>query len=544
MKQRREQIRNEEIAALKTYLQSQRIIMSKEGLQKYLRQITEIGDRSVAKKLIGQLGSPRYRVRAEAQQSLMKLKEIPLDLLREASKNSLEERLRVEKILNNYIPRQRLIVKKVIRAIELLDASGLTKEIFTAVSKFQDEKSVVRSAKQAMSVVVTKEDVSYLSSQMKPGTAAPLQEISIPALRRLEDPRLADGFMQWSRDAKLGEEVRLESALALVDVGDRRAMNLLVGFMTDAESQKVRARSQLALRRFTGQSLPYSASADDRTRAKQVDAYKTWIAANARTAKLNFPLRLVRSPLEGLTLVAMWGSKKVALYDRDLNEVWSYGCKYPRAAVKLPNGNILIAQHLPNRIIEVNLDKKIVRIIPVNTNNVVPLENGNLLVGGHFVGGNSGRNRVDFAAEITLEGKTVRKIGGGVQGRGRICNAVPLENGNTIVLRQRTSGFDLLEYNLENKLVWSCVASKGSAVETVQALENGNILCTVMGGTAIEVNRDKEIVWQCKLAGLRSAWRTEDGNTLLMNGTQLIEVNPEGKKVKVKDGMSSGHVRR
>ncbi|MGF1583552.1 MAG: HEAT repeat domain-containing protein [Gemmataceae bacterium] len=270
-------------------LQSQRITMNREGLQKYLQQITEIGDRSVAKKLISQLGSRRFQVRALAQQSLLKLREIPLDLLREASKNSLEEQLRVDNILNEYLPRQRQTVEKVFRAIELLNISGLTKEILVAVNKFQDKKRLSYSAKRAMSVVVTKEDVPLLSRQMSTKTNAAVRDICISALRQLEDPTLADRLEKWAQNKKFKEGTRLESGLALADLGDRRSLDVLVGLMVEAESPSVRAVSVRALRVFTGKRFAYNAYAKQESRVQEADAWKKWIAANGETAELNYP---------------------------------------------------------------------------------------------------------------------------------------------------------------------------------------------------------------------------------------------------------------
>jgi len=53
-------------------------------------------------------------------------------------------------------------------------------------------------------------------------------------------------------------------------------------------------------------------------------------------------------------LLAFGYNNKIVEFDEGMNEVFSYTCQGPWSAVKLPNGNYLIAEYRQNRVIEVS----------------------------------------------------------------------------------------------------------------------------------------------------------------------------------------------
>ena len=543
--ERSEKYGQRELAALETNLESQGIKTSRDGIQEYLRQVTDSKqDWSTARNLIRQLGSDRFSEREAAQQSLMMLPVCPLDPLREATRSSDPEiAFRAKAVLQYAIPRQSQTVNQVIQGIELLQLSGLTKEIFLAVSKFQDEEQIVRSAKKTVLAVVTPGDATFLSSQMTRKTVAPLREISICALRQLENETLADQFEMWSRNPEFSEFTRLESALALADLGDRRSLELLMELMVEGATNTVRARSKVALRKLTGQDFKYTAYDKAEIRAKQAERWQEWITQMGMTAKLRFPLRTVPSSQSAWnehTLVSLCGvgptTNKVILYDEAMQEVWSYDSKYPTSAEKMENGNILIAEYHGRRVIEVNPRREIVREYAVRmANSAQPLENGNILLA------TGGANTV---LEIDSEGNTVWEL----QGNGSFEDAVRLESGNTLIAEGNRNGYDLYEVDPDGERVWEIAlpSSVYGGLDAIQPLENGNVLLSLVRGDAVEVDRDTcSVVWQSDDIDARDTFRLDNGNYLVLTKSELLEVDHEGKRVWSKEiDTTSGSIRR
>ena len=531
----RAEMRREELASLEAYLRSQGVPMTKDGIQAYLRALDDSKhDRADVKKLIQQLGSDRFSEREAAEQALLKLPAIPIELLQKAIKGSDPEvAFRAQRILRNAIPPQKQTVRSTLRAIELLQLSGLTKEIFATINRFQDEQTIVLAARKAILVAVTTDDMPFLSSQIKPETIAPLRDISIQSLRQFEDAALANRFDRWSRNKSFGELTRLQSTLALADLGDRRAMTILVELMAEAQTPSIRARSQVALRNFTGKAIEYSAYADPETRQKQSQNWKNWIATKGKTSRLNFPLGSVRSNgLDGYTLLALSELDKVVLLNEAHEEIWKFECGYPVSAEKMDNGNILIVEWKKKRLIEVTPEKRIVRDIPVRCpSGARPLENGNAII--------SCCDRRN-AIEVDPNGKIVWQL---KPARHGIPQAIRLDNGNTLVAE---TGGNLIvaEISPDGKRVWEYVVDTQNSLDSIQSLQNGNVLISIIG-SAIEVDRvTRKIVWRIDRENLRDAFRLENGNTLVLAGDRVMELDPDGRELWSKAGMSYGTVRR
>ena len=85
----RQQLANNELASLKSFLENRGIAPSKAGIQQYLQQIANPNfHSSPAAELIEQLGSNNYLERVAAEKSLMELSVIPEELLRREQQNS------------------------------------------------------------------------------------------------------------------------------------------------------------------------------------------------------------------------------------------------------------------------------------------------------------------------------------------------------------------------------------------------------------------------------------------------------------------------
>ena len=165
---------------------------------------------------------------------------------------------------------------------------------------------------------------------------------------------------------------------------------------------------------------------------------------------------------------------------------------------RLPNGLTMIAQSGAARIIEVDKDQKIVHSIPLTVPNPDPHRDTRL----------------------------VR----------------PAPNGNYIVAHEALGL--AREYDRTGKIVWEY--NVGSKLYSAVRLTNGNTLIgTGDGHRVIEVNANKEVVWELKqgdIPGVTLAWitmveRLENGNTWIVNchagpdNPQVLEVSADKKVV-------------
>lgn len=183
---------------------------------------------------------------------------------------------------------------------------------------------------------------------------------------------------------------------------------------------------------------------------------------------------------------------------------------------RLPNGNTMIAESGAARIIEVDSSGKVVHQIRLkvaaphphrDTRLVRQLENGNYLVCHEGDG---------MLREYTRDGQEVwnypvplfgRKPadGHGPEAFGNQCfSALRLANGNTLLTTG--NGHSVLEVTPSKEIVWQLEPADLPGitlawVTTLQQLPNGNL---VLGNChageenpqIIEINRDKQVVWQ------------------------------------------------
>lgn len=234
--------------------------------------------------------------------------------------------------------------------------------------------------------------------------------------------------------------------------------------------------------------------------------------------------------------------------DKDKKVVWNYNAaKQNRqegervevhAIQRLADGNTMIVESSPSRVIESNKDGKTVketkfnptRVIEVDkdgkiakevvltvknqsthsaTRNARKLENGHYLVA-HESDGTvreyDENGKVVWEFEIPMFDK--KPAGGhGPEGFGNHCySAIRLANGNTLI--GTGNGHSVLEVTPAKEIVWKVTQDELPGIQLawvtqVQALKNGNI---VIGNChagdknpqIIEVTRDKKVVWSFK----------------------------------------------
>ena len=540
----RRQVR--EFAQLKEFLKRHDLAIDREIIGRYLRLPDADVDPSVAEALIEQLGAKHYLDRVAAERSLMNLPVIPAELLRKAaSDDDVERAVRARRILRDAIPLRLQTVESLLRAVELSNISGLMEELLATVQRYSDQPSIVESAKRAIAKTVSEEDIPVLSANMKADASNTMRHVSINALRRLRVASLSDAFVTWAENEQLDESTRLQSILALADLGDRQSLRLLVDLMVGANSPSIRARSAVGLRELTGRRFGFYVYATQDARAAKVEGWRQWIASEGRTARLNFPLRITNPPSKGATLVSLSNAEglidkggTVIQYDESLKEVWRYDCAYPLNAEKMENGNILITER--GRVIEVTPEKSIVRQHRVNNAySARPLANGNFLVTHR---GENYSKEGGAAFEIDPQGAVVWKLP--ASGRWNE-HAIRMRNGHTLAVEVLQGGSKVTEFDANGRRVWSSGKS-WSSLEGIQALEDGHVLITVLGTGVFEINkRTNDLVWQFPCDGARDAHRTKSDTTLVLTGRRIFEVNSNGEEIWSKDVQTvAGTIRR
>jgi hypothetical protein len=157
---------------------------------------------------------------------------------------------------------------------------------------------------------------------------------------------------------------------------------------------------------------------------------------------------------------------RVILVDPFGNIIWQYGqfgqtgsgpdrLNTPVQCTWLPTADILITDQANNRIIEVNLEKKIVWQYPgMNTNEADQLNGPNsaeLLVNGHILIADQGNNR---AIEVTRSDKIVRTFTAGGTAN-IVAFASRLDDGDTLLTDSGNSR--AVEVDAHDNIVWQYV---------------------------------------------------------------------------------------
>lgn len=183
----------------------------------------------------------------------------------------------------------------------------------------------------------------------------------------------------------------------------------------------------------------------------------------------------------------------------------------------LPNGNIMIAESGPARIIEVDREGKIVHQIKLKVSHPHPhtdtrlarkLSNGHYLVcheGDGFVREYDADGKVVWEFEVPLFGRR-KKEGHGPEAYGNKCfAAIRLPNGNTLITTG--NGHGVIEVTLDKEIVWQ-IQQKDlpgitlAWVTTIEVLPSGNyVIGNCHAGTGqplvIEIEpKTKKVVWK------------------------------------------------
>ncbi|MCP4782598.1 MAG: hypothetical protein GY903_11670 [Fuerstiella sp.] len=197
--------------------------------------------------------------------------------------------------------------------------------------------------------------------------------------------------------------------------------------------------------------------------------------------------------------------------------IWEYRSPLPPAKNEvhtcqlLDNGNVLIAENGPSRVIEVDPQGRVVKLTPIRSaidNNHMRFRMCRKLDGGGFILAHAGEQ---FIREYDRDGNETRTVRApeGISFE-KVHAVVKLTNGNLLISSGK--GQVVLEIDRQDRVAWKLdpqelLDSAGVEIRFIcglQRLSNGNTILAVYQGNyqVVEVNRQKQVVKKFNIDGV------------------------------------------
>jgi outer membrane protein assembly factor BamB len=387
-----------------------------------------------------------------------------------------------------------------------------------SVSSLIEGDYISQVATHAVDAAATADDAEALKAAIQ--SKAPwAQMMAIRALARLTPDAAREVLPPLLEGGD--DRVRLAAARALANTGDRSVLTTFVSLLESSDA-RVRGRSHQALRGLTGQTIIFLPEGKPEDRQVSIDAWKKWVEAEGKTAKLALPLTDQAVQLGRTLLVSQARSLLIEL---DADRKTRKEIKLPGPAwgcQGLPNGHRLVAIYAQSMVIEYDEDGKEVWRkdgLPGPPYSAQRLEDGTTVVA---------CADMQQIVEISPDGKTTS-----INVQGRPMSAQRLDNGNTLVALQQ--GNRVVEVDRAGKIVWE--ARTGNGPTHAVRLENGNTLVTLMYTRQVaEYDASgKTIVWKSNtnlaLTNPYCAQRLPNGRTLVADHQGVREISESGDSV-------------
>jgi len=225
-------------------------------------------------------------------------------------------------------------------------------------------------------------------------------------------------------------------------------------------------------------------------------------------------------------------NRGVKVYDKNGKQVFEWLSPEAKDEIHtcqpLADGNILIAQNGPSRLIEVNRDGKVVRevSVPSKNNNLHmryrmcrKLKSGNYLC---MVSCDDEIREIDPTGKII---RVIRDLPGVTMSKAHAVTR--LDNGNTLF--STGAGAMAVEVDENDKIVWKLERAdlpgiKMGFMTGLNRLPNGNTVISFYQGShhLIEVTQEKELIWK---------WRLPDQRTVV--SVQILDQEGDPTKGEV-----------
>jgi hypothetical protein len=326
--------------------------------------------------------------------------------------------------------------------------------------------------------------------------------------------------------ADVDTRVRYEVASSLVRFGEKKAVPVLAGLLTDAPLSTASQAEYLLCTIAEGQGPPIGLSRGEPASRRQCRAaWENWWRKHGPRVDLS---RLKREePLRGLTLVCEYDGPdggRVWEYGPDGNPRWEIRhLEGPNDVQLLSGGRVLIAERNATRVTERDRSGKILWQHHPTGNPIAcqRLPNGNTLVA-----------TFNELYEVTPDQKKVfthtHRLG--------FRHAARLPNGHVVFV---TGSGQVVELDSTWKREVRAIrptnhASGATYWASVEPLPNGRYLLALAGANrAIEIDTSGQIHWECRVPRAVFATRLRNGHTLIaaFDGRFVVEVDREGKEV-------------
>jgi len=466
--------------------------------------------------LIEDLGNEVFQVREDAHAALTGMPNVPIDLLRAATKSpDAEVRWRAIKILQSVEENDRETrLTRTFVHIQKQRLPGLADIVLQLMPPLERE-ATRRAAEQALRATASENDVRLLRRSTQVGPTH-VRAAALSTLVQTVGEDVADELLPFLADD--ADEIRLLAARELALLSRRECLPVL-GRLLDSEDLAIRVRCHLLLQAITGQRHGYLAYDDEQARADAAKRWRDWLAEHGNESDLKFPPAAHTVAL-GKTILCVWAEKKLIEIDATGTKTFETGgFRYPWGCQGLPNGHRLICDSEQRCVIEYDAaGNEIWRkgSLPGGPGCVQRLASGNTLISMMSSG---------QVMELAPSGRIVWQV----QLAGGPTTAQRLGNGNTLVNLQTAK--KVVEIDPNGKTVWQLEGL--NRVHTAQGLVNGNVLtCDMNHNKVVEYDRQGKIVWELgDFSNPAQAQRLANGNTLVGDSKGLHEYTPDKRRI-------------
>jgi hypothetical protein len=493
------------------------------ALLDFFRQHTPADtDRDKVGALIAALGDDSYRVREHASAELVALGAAAAPLLRDALKDpDVEIARRAEKCLQLIEPYPVATVAAAAARLLALRRPAGTAGALVRYLPYAEDDAVADAVRAALATVARHDGrpdpalVAALEDRV-PGRRA----AAVGALVRSAPEAERGPLRKYLRDPD--PALRLEAALAFLDVHDREAVPVLIDLLAELSPERG-WRIEDVLWRLAGDDTPaVSLGADAAARRRCRDAWLAWWRKHGERvdlARLDGERRQL-----GYTLVVELNrgfAGRVLELDARGKPRWQIeNLQYPIDAEVVGNDRVLIAEYRARKVTERDFegDVKWEKTVPGILQGVQRLPNGNTFI--------VTRHQL---LEVDREGREVASI---LRPSHDVMAARKLRNGDIVLL---TLAGLCLRVNRDGKELAQFTAGASYVMGTnFDVLPNGRVLVPqYTADRVVEFDRDGQKVWEVETAHPNSVVRLPNGNTLVgsMMNQRAVEVDRNGKEV-------------
>jgi hypothetical protein len=494
------------------------------GLLAFFRRLSlSDAERFRLEESIRQLGSPAFKVRAQATQTIIAMGASALPALRPVLQNPDPEVGRRAQACVDEIERghasEAAQAGAAAHLLALRKPAGAVESLIAYLPFNEDEwvEEEVLAALRELGQHEGKLDVALLPALKSPFAAR--RAAAAYVVGRYGDAEQRGVVRNLLADAD--GRVRLRAAQALLVAGDKSAVPALIALLGDVPAN-LSWKAEELLYRIAGEQAPPASMGDGSVEARQRyrDAWAAWWRDQGQHADLRY---LEDGPQHlGLTLVAEMDSNKVWEFGPDGKPRWRIEhLTGPMDAQVLPGGRVLIAEYQGRRVTERDLQGNILWSKRLNGSPIAcqRLPNGNTFIATH-----------NAFVEITRDGKEIPV-------RNPLAlflfSAQKLTNGHIVCMANPGVLHDI---DADGKVVKTIRVGKNNGGWCgIEALPGGRFLITLFGsGQVLEVDGSGKKLWECVVSGACHATRLPNGHTLVasMMNHRIVEVDRDGKTVK------------